>query len=184
MSIDIVRRLENGVWTTEMVPSGGGGGGGGDSFADPVEVAPSDPNDPAPLLNVTAPANYQNVSENGTMISTQTADGDVVFATDVWGDIYITAPPGQGPGTILVQGADYDGKRVEINSNVGIRIICTGGGITVESDNRTSFVFRATPDPDIPTMGFFGATAPRQPLPVTLQDVIDTLVAYGLVVAP
>jgi len=185
MSIDVVRRLVNGVWTTEMAESSGGGGlTPGEPVAQTVEIAPPDPNDPTPLLDVTAPSDYENVSNTGTMISTKNFAGDVIFSTDVWGSMYITAPPSMGPGQIIVQGADYSGKRVEINSNVGIRIIGEGGGLTVEADNRTSFVFRCTPNPEVPTIGFFNATAPQQPLPVTLQDVIDVLVAYGLVVAP
>ncbi len=182
---DVVRRLVNGVWTTEMAEAGGGGGlTPGEPVAQTVEIAPTDPNDPAPLLDVVAPVDYENDSENGWMIRTRNANGDIIFSTDVWGDIALTGPPGMGPGQMILEGADYPGKRVEVNSNTGIRIIGSGGGLTVESDNRTSYVFRCTPDPDVPTIGFFGHTVPQQPLPVTLQDVIDVLVAYGLVVAP
>jgi hypothetical protein len=184
MSIDVVRRLVDGVWKTEMAASGGGGLTPGEPVAQTVEIAPPDPTDPAPLLNVTAPPDFLHLADNGNMIRTSDAEDNTIFVTDVYGTVWLTAPPEAGPGQIVVEGSDYPGKQIELNSNVGIRIIGTGGGFTVESDNRTSFVFRCTPDPDIPTIGFFGKTVPQQPLPTTLQDVIDVLVAYGLVVAP
>jgi len=165
---------------------GGGGGGGGDgSFAAPVEIAPTDPNDPAPLLEVVAPADYENVSSDGRMVSTRDSLGHVIFVTDVWGSIRVTAPPGMGPGTLELYGADNAAdKGVTLNSNTGIIIKGTGAMLSVESDNRASFVFRCTPDPDVPTLAFFGASsAPQQEAPTTLEDVIAVLTAYGLVKA-
>lgn len=192
MSIDIVRRLVNGVWTTEMAASGGGGGGltPGEPVAQTVEIEPTDPNDPAPLLDVTAPADYENVSDNGLMISTRTSAGDVVFSTDVWGGVYVKAPPGLGPGVFTIAEADTEDDRgIEMNTDSGILVKGTNAQIAVESDNRTYQTFRAVAgDPGLgstPGVGFFNVgTQIQQPLPVTLQDVIDVLVTYGLVVAP
>lgn len=196
MAIDIVRRLVNGIWKTEAATAGGGAtpdlaavlavgddaaGAGIDNLGDTVAVGQ--------ILSTIDPAN-PIVASGGTdgLIEVRGVPDQV--SANISSILDADDSEGENPaGIIVTRAGDFIGSGTLFSvDNVG-DTMHRGTEFIIDTPTTVQFIFyrafKIAQSADVATIGFFGSPGVTQPnVPLTtpsVQDVIDALVAVGLV---
>ncbi len=183
----IVREYVNGEWVTRAVNAGGGGGGGiGTITSTDTSVTVTDPTGPSTNLAVTDSPAVGGIAVSGTPSS-----GQVLIATGAaaaaWGSLVGAL---EVLTTLTVDQAAPGGGDVELHSNPSgsngyVQINGGSGGPTsplLKMDSSSAgTMLSVTNDAKV---GFFGAapvTRPQVPATPLPQDIVNALVALGLI---